>query len=270
MQLASVTGGQLPPRALGDARQRGPAATTSSSSMEARHDLMSMTVGILGMAFKAESDDRRSSLSYRLKRVLAFRSARVLTTDPYVTDDPDLRAPRRGAGRVRHRGHRCAPLVVRRRAVRRPGRRRVEPPRAGGPGVIPAAVSVVIPAYQRGRGHPARPRPAARRDHHRRRGARRRRRRGGPDGGRRRGARRATTPGCGPWSTPTAGGRPTRSATASTRPARRSSSSPWPTAATTRGSSTRWCAWSSAASWSPRPPATHRAGSRSGARCSRA
>jgi UDP-N-acetyl-D-mannosaminuronic acid dehydrogenase len=60
-------------------------------SMEARHDLMSMTVGILGMAFKAESDDRRSSLSYRLKRVLAFRSARVLTTDPFVTDDPDLR-----------------------------------------------------------------------------------------------------------------------------------------------------------------------------------
>ena len=26
------------------------------------------------MAFKAESDDRRSSLSYRLKRVLAFRA----------------------------------------------------------------------------------------------------------------------------------------------------------------------------------------------------
>ena len=49
-----------------------------------------MTVAILGMAFKAESDDRRSSLSYRLKRVLRFRAARVLTTDPYVRDDPEL------------------------------------------------------------------------------------------------------------------------------------------------------------------------------------
>ena len=58
--------------------------------MEQEHDLPSMTVGILGMAFKAESDDRRSSLSYRLKRVLAFRAGRVLTTDPYVADDPDL------------------------------------------------------------------------------------------------------------------------------------------------------------------------------------
>jgi UDP-N-acetyl-D-mannosaminuronic acid dehydrogenase len=58
--------------------------------MEQHHDLFSKTVGILGMAFKAESDDRRSSLSYRLKRVLAFRAQRVLTTDPYVTDDPDL------------------------------------------------------------------------------------------------------------------------------------------------------------------------------------
>ena len=27
-----------------------------------------MTVGILGMAFKGESDDNRSSLSYKLKR----------------------------------------------------------------------------------------------------------------------------------------------------------------------------------------------------------
>jgi UDP-N-acetyl-D-mannosaminuronic acid dehydrogenase len=58
--------------------------------MELRHDLLSMTVGILGMAFKAESDDTRSSLSYRLKRVLGFRARRVLTTDPYVGDDPDL------------------------------------------------------------------------------------------------------------------------------------------------------------------------------------
>ena len=49
-----------------------------------------MTVGILGMAFKGESDDIRSSLSYKLKRILRFKAGDVLCTDPYVTIDPDL------------------------------------------------------------------------------------------------------------------------------------------------------------------------------------
>jgi UDP-N-acetyl-D-mannosaminuronic acid dehydrogenase len=54
------------------------------------YDLQSMTVGILGMAFKAESDDTRSSLSYKLKRILLFRAREVLCSDPYVRNDPDL------------------------------------------------------------------------------------------------------------------------------------------------------------------------------------
>ena len=58
--------------------------------IEQRHDLSAMTVGILGMAFKGGSDDRRSSLSYKLKRILAFKAAAVLCTDPYVTTDPEL------------------------------------------------------------------------------------------------------------------------------------------------------------------------------------
>ena len=42
------------------------------------------------MAFKGESDDIRSSLSYKLKRILRYRAREVFGTDPYVHDDPDL------------------------------------------------------------------------------------------------------------------------------------------------------------------------------------
>lgn len=58
--------------------------------VQEQHDLSTMTVGILGMAFKGESDDIRSSLSYKLRRILRFKAREVLCTDPYVTVDPDL------------------------------------------------------------------------------------------------------------------------------------------------------------------------------------
>ena len=58
--------------------------------LERRYDLATMTVGILGMAFKGGSDDTRSSLSYKLKRLLALKARDVLCTDPLVTTDPGL------------------------------------------------------------------------------------------------------------------------------------------------------------------------------------
>jgi UDP-N-acetyl-D-mannosaminuronic acid dehydrogenase len=60
------------------------------SRLERRYDLANMTVGLLGMAFKAESDDIRSSLAYKMNRILRFKSREVLCTDPYVTSDPHL------------------------------------------------------------------------------------------------------------------------------------------------------------------------------------
>jgi UDP-N-acetyl-D-mannosaminuronic acid dehydrogenase len=56
-----------------------------------RFDLPNTTVGLLGMAFKSESDDTRASLSYKFKKVLAGQAHTVLTTDPFVTTDPELK-----------------------------------------------------------------------------------------------------------------------------------------------------------------------------------
>lgn len=51
-----------------------------------RMNLDGKTVGILGMAFKAESDDPRDSLSYKLRKLLMLDCGRVICSDPYVHD----------------------------------------------------------------------------------------------------------------------------------------------------------------------------------------
>ena len=51
------------------------------------------------MAFKAESDDNRDSLSYKLKKLLEVEAREVLCTDPYVPE-PRLRPAGDGAAKA--------------------------------------------------------------------------------------------------------------------------------------------------------------------------
>jgi len=54
--------------------------------LKQRHKLDETKVGILGMAFKADIDDIRDSLSYKLGKVLRFHGAEVYYSDEYATD----------------------------------------------------------------------------------------------------------------------------------------------------------------------------------------
>jgi UDP-N-acetyl-D-mannosaminuronic acid dehydrogenase len=49
--------------------------------------LRDQVVAVLGMAFKSESDDKRESLSYKLRKLLMVEAREVLCTDPYVVDE---------------------------------------------------------------------------------------------------------------------------------------------------------------------------------------
>jgi len=51
-----------------------------------RYNLSQTRVGILGMAFKADIDDIRDSLSYKLGKVLRFHGAEVLYSDEFARD----------------------------------------------------------------------------------------------------------------------------------------------------------------------------------------
>ncbi|MDD5011073.1 MAG: nucleotide sugar dehydrogenase [Phycisphaerae bacterium] len=55
--------------------------------LKENNDLKTKTVGILGMAFKGDSDDCRESLSYKLKKALIIETKQVLCSDPLVKDD---------------------------------------------------------------------------------------------------------------------------------------------------------------------------------------
>jgi UDP-N-acetyl-D-mannosaminuronic acid dehydrogenase len=86
MQLAAFTADHFP---LGQAAMQVNEGLPAYivSALERRYGtLTGRTVGILGMAFKSESDDPRASLSYKLRKLLSWAGARVVCTDPYVKD----------------------------------------------------------------------------------------------------------------------------------------------------------------------------------------
>ncbi|MCX5710188.1 MAG: nucleotide sugar dehydrogenase, partial [Candidatus Omnitrophica bacterium] len=56
------------------------------SKLREKYDLSKIKVGILGMAFKADIDDNRDSLSYKMGKVLRFYGAQVFYSDEYVKD----------------------------------------------------------------------------------------------------------------------------------------------------------------------------------------
>ena len=51
-----------------------------------KFNLKNKTVGILGMAFKANIDDNRNSLSYKLRKILQSYGSNVICSDEYIKD----------------------------------------------------------------------------------------------------------------------------------------------------------------------------------------
>jgi UDP-N-acetyl-D-mannosaminuronic acid dehydrogenase len=87
MQLAAFTADHFPIGQSAMQVNEGLPAYVVSALERRYGSLHGRTVGILGMAFKAESDDTRASLSFKLRKLLAWAGARVLCTDPFVVDD---------------------------------------------------------------------------------------------------------------------------------------------------------------------------------------
>ena len=87
MQLAAFTSDHFPMGQSAMQINEGIPAYVVSAMEKKYGSLRGRVVGILGMAFKAESDDPRASLSYKLRKLLAWNGATVLCADPYVKDE---------------------------------------------------------------------------------------------------------------------------------------------------------------------------------------
>ena len=128
MQLAAFTADHFP---LGQAAMQVNEGLPAYivSALERRYGgLTGKTVGILGMAFKAESDDTRASLSYKLRKLLSWAGATGRVHGPVRRGRP-ARLPR-----VRPRGERHPdPRRAAQAVPRARGRRRRTSSTSGGP-----------------------------------------------------------------------------------------------------------------------------------------
>jgi UDP-N-acetyl-D-mannosaminuronic acid dehydrogenase len=87
MQLAAFTSDHFPMGQAAMQVNEGLPAYLVSALQRRYGTLQGKRIGILGMAFKAESDDTRASLSFKLRKLLTWAGASVVCTDPYVQDD---------------------------------------------------------------------------------------------------------------------------------------------------------------------------------------
>ena len=60
------------------------------SKIEKKIDLKKTNIGLLGMAFKANVDDVRDSLSFKFKKELTFKGAKVFCSDRFIKDRKEL------------------------------------------------------------------------------------------------------------------------------------------------------------------------------------
>ena len=97
----------VPPGPRGDADQRGAAQLRRPSASRRSMPLADKRVGMLGMAFKAESDDPATSLSYKLRKVLEYEAAGGPLHRP-IHPGPVLPFHWRSARGGRRPGRRCA------------------------------------------------------------------------------------------------------------------------------------------------------------------
>jgi len=63
-----------------------PSFLVDQMSQQFDGDLRQRKIAILGMTFKADNDDTRESLSFKIKKLLEFRMAEVISSDPWLPD----------------------------------------------------------------------------------------------------------------------------------------------------------------------------------------
>lgn len=58
-----------------------------AQQLKQKHELSQKTVGILGMSFKANCDDKRESLSYKLRKIFTMEAKQVFCSDVYINEE---------------------------------------------------------------------------------------------------------------------------------------------------------------------------------------